>query len=58
MTLLEYACVCVCQCVLGNPHLMQAPFFYLIYTVDHKSRNHRRCVIDVVRQNTLHTETG
>lgn len=35
---------------------MQAPFFYLIYTVDHKSRNHRRCASHVVRQHSLQTE--
>lgn len=33
-------CLSVFERVLGNPHLMQAPFFYLIYTVDHKGRNH------------------
>lgn len=49
-------CLSVFERVLGNPHLMQAPFFYLIYTVDHKGRNHGCRAGDIVCQYTLHTE--
>lgn len=37
---------------------MQASFFYFIYAVDHQNRNHGGCASDVVRQDSLHAETG
>lgn len=57
ITLLEnWVCVSACEWVQGNPHLMQAPIFYLIYAVDHKSRNHGCSARDVVCQYALQTE--
>lgn len=57
-TLSEPVLLCVCVCVLGIPHLMQAPFFYLIYTVDHKRGDHGCAARDVVGQHALHTRDG
>lgn len=44
--------------MLGSPHLVQTSVLYLTDAVDHEGRNHGRRAADVVRQHTLHTETG